>query len=491
MSLYNYDWSKKLQEPKVETMTKVTRGKQMDNLLYDLLTTVSPHGKEKLISDIILEALARGTAKKKGYKVDWNAHIDVKGNLIVRVGDYKKSKVMFSSHMDTVQSSVPVDTTDLRVDDEGYVYASYDTDVHEYVHKDKVLTKSEICDLAEDKGFKFQNYVLMGKGKTKTVYGSDNDFDDWQKTDVSVTTKTSIKPVPSVLGADDKLGCYIMCRLIMNGTDGLYVFHTGEECGGIGSSHISKQTPEIVKGMNYCIAFDRMDYGHIITHQAGGRCCSDDFAKGLASKLNPFLPPKQQMSPNSGGSFTDSANYTSLISECTNLSVSYKSQHSSREHFDLVWFRDVLIPALLKITWDDLPVVRDPKEEVSPFRRSGYYGSRQGSFFKAHSSNKSTRSLVSAGSSFSYSDRMNQSAIDRCNHMLENKLEGYDPEEGLPEHMSDKQKADFVKYTIVKDNLTIQEIAELIVDTEKETTKRVELDSYGLGSPYQSGFYEY
>ena len=128
MSLYNYDWSKKLQEPKVETMTKVTRGKQMDNLLYDLLTTVSPHGKEKLISDIILEALARGTAKKKGYKVDWNAHIDVKGNLIVRVGDYKKSKVMFSSHMDTVQSRVPVDTTDLRVDDEGYVYASYDTE---------------------------------------------------------------------------------------------------------------------------------------------------------------------------------------------------------------------------------------------------------------------------------------------------------------------------------------------------------------------------
>ena len=128
MSLYNYDWSTKLQEPEVATMTKVTRGKQMDNLLYDLLTTVSPHGKEKLISDIILEALAKGTKKKKGYK----AHIDVKGNLIVKVGDYKKSKVMFSSHMDTVQSRVPVDKTDLRITDEGYVYASYDKDVHEY-----------------------------------------------------------------------------------------------------------------------------------------------------------------------------------------------------------------------------------------------------------------------------------------------------------------------------------------------------------------------
>ena len=86
---------------------------------------------------------------------------------------------------------------------------------------------------------------------------------------------------------------------------------------------------------------------------------------------------------------------------------------------------------------------------------------------------------------------MNQSTVDKCNHLLDNKFYGYDPEEGLPEHMSDKQKADFVKYTIVKDNLTMQQIAELIVDAEKETTKRVELDSYGLGSPYQSGFYEY
>lgn len=487
MSLYNYDWSKKLQEPEVATMTKVTRGKQMDNLLYDLLTTVSPYGKEKLISDIILEALAKGTKKRKGYK----AHLDVKGNLIVRVGDYKKSKVMFSSHMDTVQSRVPVNKTDLRITDEGYVYASYDTDVHEYVHKDIVMTKNEIADLTEEKGFKFQNYILMGKGKTKIVYGSDNDFDDWVQTDVSVTTRTSVKPVPSVLGADDKLGCYIMCRLIMNGTPGLYVFHIGEECGGVGSSHISEQTPEIVKGMNYCIAFDRYEYGHIITHQAGGRCCSDDFANGLAAKLNPLLPPKQQMAPNTGGSFTDSANYTKLIPECTNVSVSYKNQHTQREHFDLVWFRDVLMPALLTISWDDLPVARDPKEEVSPFRRSGYYGSRQGSLFQAYSSNKSARSVVSTRGSFSSSERMNQSTIDKCNHLLDDKFYGYDPEDGLPKHMSDKQKADFVKYSIVQDNLTIQEIAELIVETEKESTKRAELNSYGLGSSYDSGYWEY
>lgn len=489
MSLYNINNWRTVEEPEVETMTKVTRGKQMDNLLYDLLTTVSPHGKEKLISDIIMKALTSGTTKRKR---KFDMRIDVKGNLIIKVGDYKKSKVMFSSHMDTVQHKVPVDKTDLRITDDGIVYASYDTDVHEYVYKDKVITKDEIGDLAEESGFKYANYILMGKNSSKRVYGSDNEFDDWQATDIVVDTQTQVRPVSSVLGADDKLGCYIMCKLIMNGTDGLYVFHIGEECGGIGSNYISTQTPELVEGMNYCIAFDRYEYGHIITHQAGGRCCSDDFVAGLAGKLNPLLPPKEQMSGNSGGSFTDSANYTKLIPECTNVSVSYKSQHTRRENFDLVWFRDILVPALLKITWHDLPVVRDPNEVSSPYS-SSYHSKYQDpfSFDRSYKSNKNTRSMVSTRSTLTNSERMNQSAIDRCNHVLDDKFEGYDPEEGLPQHMSCKQKVDFVKYTFVKNNLNLEDMAEMVVDAEEEAIKRTELDTYGLGSSYHSGFYEY
>jgi len=489
MSLYNINNWRTVEEPEVETMTKVTRGKQMDNLLYDLLTTVSPHGKEKLISDIIMKALTSGTTKRKR---KFDMRIDVKGNLIIKVGDYKKSKVMFSSHMDTVQHKVPVDKTDLRITDDGIVYASYDTDVHEYVYKDKVITKDEIGDLAEESGFKYANYILMGKNSSKRVYGSDNEFDDWQATDIVVDTQTQVKPVSSVLGADDKLGCYIMCRLIMDGTDGLYVFHIGEECGGIGSNYISTQTPELVEGMNYCIAFDRYEYGHIITHQAGGRCCSDDFVAGLAGKLNPLLPPKEQMSGNSGGSFTDSANYTKLIPECTNVSVSYKSQHTRRENFDLVWFRDILVPALLKITWHDLPVARDPNEVSSPYS-SSYHSKYQDSFSfdRSYKSNKNTRSMVSTRSTLTNSERMNQSAIDRCNHVLDDKFEGYDPEEGLPQHMSCKQKVDFVKYTFVKNNLNLEDMAEMVVDAEEEAIKRTELDTYGLGSSYHSGFYEY
>jgi hypothetical protein len=390
--------------------------------------------------------------------------------------------------MDTVQTRVPVAQTDLRITDEGIVYASYDKDVHEYVYNDKVITKDEIGDLAEASGFKYPNYILMGKGKNKRVYGSDNEFDDWQSTDVFVNTQTRVKPVLSILGADDKLGCYIMCKLILNGTAGLYVFHIGEECGGIGSNYISTQTPELVKGMNYCIAFDRYEYGHIITHQAGGRCCSDDFVAGLAGKLNPLLPPKEQMSGNSGGSFTDSANYTKLIPECTNVSVSYKSQHTSRENFDLVWFRDILVPALMKITWHDLPVVRDPNEVSTPY--GSRYSSRYQdsfSFDRSYKSNTNKRSMVSTRSTLTNSERMNQSAIDRCNHVLDDKFEGYDPEEGLPQHMSAKQKVDFVKYTFVKNNLNLEEMAEMVVDAEEESDKRLKDDTwdmYGFNSSF-------
>ena len=491
MSQYNFANWRTVEEPEVETMTKVTRGKQVDNLLYDLLTTVSPHGKEKLISDIIIQALTSGTNKRKR---NFTFQLDAKGNLIVKVGDYKKSKVMFSSHMDTVQSKALI-KTDLRLTDEGHIYASYNKDVQEYVHNGKVITKDEIGDLAEESGSKYQNYILMGKGKSKRVYGSDNEFDGWKATDLAVSTHTRVKPVSSVLGADDKLGCYIMCKLILNGTEGLYVFHIGEECGGIGSSYIATSTPEVVAGMNYCIAFDRYEYGHIITHQSGGRCCSDDFVDGLAAKLNPLLPPKQQMSGNSGGSFTDSANYTKLIPECTNVSVSYKSQHTSREHFDLVWFNDILVPALLNITWHDLPVARDPNEVSTPYSSRYSSGYTSSLYDKTYASNKSTRSVVPTRGSLKDSERMNQSTIDKCNHLLDEKFDGYDPEEGLPKHMSIKQKVDFVRYTFVKNNLNLEEMAEMVVDAEESAENRLfedeKLDTLGFNSSFDSRRYDY
>ena len=469
-SYYNPNYAYKKEEIDVGALTKVKRGKEMDSLLFDLLTTVSPNGKESLISDIILKAINKG--KKHTKKVI--SRLDVKGNLIVQVGDYKKSKVMFSSHMDTVQTNLPVDKTDLRLTDDGFVYASYDTEVSEYLdHNKKTVTQDDIEDFAEANGHKYQNYILLSKGKSKTLHGSDSKFDGWTSTGLTVKPVTTLKPVSSILGADDKLGCYIMCKLIENATEGLYVFHVGEECGGVGSSYIATSTPEVVEGMNYCIAFDRYSYGHIITHQSGGRCCSDDFVESLAAKLNPLLPPKEQMAGNSGGSFTDSANYTKLIPECTNVSVSYQSQHTTRENFDLTWFTKMLVPALLKITWYDLAVDRDPHEVSPPY--SSRYGS-QSSFFKnSYGSNADTRSLVSAGSSSTstQSNRLRQSSVDKMNHILSNKFEAYDPEDGFPSNLSLTQKVDLVKYTFLHNDMSMSDIAEMVVDAEIEADKRL------------------
>lgn len=427
-------------------LKKVVRGKDMDSLLYDLLTTVSPHGKEASIVNIILGAIS---------KKDIEYKIDPKGNLIVRVGDCKKSKVMFSCHTDTVQKS-GVDTIDLRITKDGWVRGSVNTEHHDYVDKKgNVITKSDMEDLA-DSETKFMNYILLGKGKYKTLYGSDNDFDDWSDTGLKFSTKTTIKPKATILGADDKLGCYIMCQLILNKVEGLYVFHVGEECGGIGSGYISTTTPEVVEGMNYCIAFDRYGYNDVITSQSGGTCCSDEFAEAFCKVMNDHLPPKEKMSPSTRGTFTDSANYTKLISECTNIAVGYKDQHSSDETFDLEWLERMLIPALLKVKWSELPVKRD-KNKVTDLSR--YYG------YGYNRSVESRRDLYSVKSSRKTSRgyRTNQSSIDKANDAIK-KLDAFDVDKGFAIAETQKQRVDRVMYSWLQKNMSLKEIAEQFVE---------------------------
>jgi hypothetical protein len=132
------------------------------------------------------------------------------------------------------------------------------------------------------------------------------------------------------LGADDGAGCYILLSMIYAGVPGLYIFHRGEEVGGLGSDHIATNTPDLLDGINYAIAFDRKLYKSVITYQAGYRCCSDMFVKDLANMLAPSL----EFETDDGGTFTDTENYTELVSECTNISVGYERQHSPLEVLD-------------------------------------------------------------------------------------------------------------------------------------------------------------
>jgi hypothetical protein len=160
------------------------------------------------------------------------------------------------------------------------------------------------------------------------------------------------------LGADDTAGVWLMREMILAQKPGLYVFHRGEEIGGIGSSWLAKHTPSVLNGIEAAIAFDRRGTADVITHQFGGRCCSTDFAKSLAAGLN---AGGLKYKPNSGGSFTDTANYTDLVGECTNLSVGYRHEHSKDEELDVQHLLD-LRAALLRLDTASLVIKRKPGE---------------------------------------------------------------------------------------------------------------------------------
>jgi Peptidase family M28 len=163
------------------------------------------------------------------------------------------------------------------------------------------------------------------------------------------------------LGADDTAGMWLMLQMIDAGVPGTFAFFRGEERGGIGSRHAAQHNADFFKQFDRAIAFDRRGTGDVITHQAGGRCCSDEFASALADQL---CAHNVTYAPCNGGVFTDTANLTDLIGECTNLSCGYDMEHSVNETLDaehLLHMRD----ALVSIDWEGLPTKRG-KGEVDP-----------------------------------------------------------------------------------------------------------------------------
>lgn len=181
------------------------------------------------------------------------------------------------------------------------------------------------------------------------------------------------------LGADDGAGIWIMRQMIAHGVPGTYLFHMGEECGGIGSTGIATHHEDFLARFDRAVAFDRAGRCDVITHQGWGRCCSDEFATALAGSLNEY---GLSMEPDNTGVFTDTANYVEDIPECTNLSVGYDRQHTKHETLDVEFLID-LRRAVLCIDWESLPTKRTPAPAYSENRWSGYaddfsYGSKKG-----------------------------------------------------------------------------------------------------------------
>ena len=169
------------------------------------------------------------------------------------------------------------------------------------------------------------------------------------------------------LGADDGAGVAMLMHLLHAGVPGYFVFTQGEECGGIGATHIAENKKTLLREFDRAIAFDRRGIDSVITHQGYGRCCSDEFAQSLADALNDDMT--LMYLPDDTGVYTDTAEFTDYIPECTNLSVGYYSEHTVNEKLDIVHFQQLANRCLL-IDWDSLPTKRDPSVHESKWDKA-------------------------------------------------------------------------------------------------------------------------
>ena len=211
----------------------------------------------------------------------------------------------------------------------------------------------------------YYKVIMMPDGTvSRTMFSCHTDTvhqdDTMQQVIYDPTKQTVYKTDGAPLGADDGAGMWLMMQMIRAGVPGTYMFHRGEERGGIGSSHIAAHHTPMLKGYDRAIAFDRKATFSIITHQACGRCCSESFATNLSDRLNDLMPD-DAFAPDNGGIFTDTANYTDDIAECTNVSCGYYNEHTERELLDVA-FLVRLTEACIQLDWEKLPVVRTPGE---------------------------------------------------------------------------------------------------------------------------------
>ena len=188
--------------------------------------------------------------------------------------------------------------------------------------------------------------------------------------DTALIYKSDGKP----LGADDGAGVWLMLEMLDAEVPGTYMFFRGEECGGIGSSGMAALHPILFKGFTHAIALDRKDTCSVITHQARGRCCSDEFATFFGNMLS---GNGYTLKPDNGGTYTDTAELIDLIGECTNVSVGYFSQHTPSEIQD-VEFLLHMRERLCSLTAEALATLPSVRKPGDPDDSWGNYGNMYG-----------------------------------------------------------------------------------------------------------------
>ncbi len=184
--------------------------------------------------------------------------------------------------------------------------------------------------------------------------------------------------VGSCLGADDGTGVWLMLKMIQAKVPGTYVFHRGEECGGITAKGNAKDFKEYFGKFKTIIAFDRANADDVIITQGGSVCASNGFGVALALALNEADAEKRfNYKISTNGVYTDTKDYRGVIGECINLSVGYASQHGTSEYQDWDHAKRML-HALIMIDWSGLAAkaTREPYMAEPPATQSRGWSSR-------------------------------------------------------------------------------------------------------------------
>ena len=237
-------------------------------------------------------------------------------------------------------------------------FISLVTETYPHGHEEEVVPFIAQAGLQKDE---FGNYYKI-IGKSETMFTSHLDTADRKKSKVTLYSETEdgqehfMSDGTTILGADDKAGVTVMLYLIAHNIPGVYYFFIGEERGGIGSGKVSSifEKVEHLKGIKRCVSFDRRNYYSVITEQLGMECCSDQFAQALADQYN---AQGMKFSLDPTGIYTDSASFIDQIPECTNISVGYFDEHTTKESQNITYLQK-LAKASINIKWEELPTAK-------------------------------------------------------------------------------------------------------------------------------------
>lgn len=226
-------------------------------------------------------------------------------------------------------------------------------------------------------------YKCVGDGSSRTMFAAHWDTVDsviCKKSLVidGTTLKLSKNSKGNCLGADCTTGVWLILEMIAANVPGHYVIFASEEAGCIGSRAMVNNQPDWLSEIDHCISFDRKGTSEVITHQCSFRTASDAFANALGDAIG------LGMTASDRGVYTDSNEFASDVSECTNVAVGYFNQHTRLETQNLMFLAN-LRDRLIEVDFASLPAKRDPTAyefsdfNEGPYSQWGYYGRNSGS----------------------------------------------------------------------------------------------------------------